>query len=51
MQEETRDRIYKLFDWTKKVVHIGFIPFILYIGYTRSVPRPSLLKLISPLAA
>ncbi|TPX72294.1 hypothetical protein SpCBS45565_g00647 [Spizellomyces sp. 'palustris'] len=51
MQEETRERIMKLFDWGKKAVHIGFIPFILYLGFTRSVPRPNLLRLISPLAA
>ncbi|KAI8805564.1 hypothetical protein BJ742DRAFT_820064 [Cladochytrium replicatum] len=51
MKEETRERIYKLFDFTKRVVHIGFIPLIIFLGYTRSVPRPSLIRLISPLSA
>ncbi|KAI8849191.1 hypothetical protein BC829DRAFT_392146 [Chytridium lagenaria] len=51
MNEETRDRILKVIDWGRRIVHIGFIPLILYIGFTRSVPRPSLLRLISPLAA
>ncbi|KAI9331822.1 Tom7-domain-containing protein [Zopfochytrium polystomum] len=51
MHEETRDRIMKVLDFGKRVIHIGFIPFILYLGFTRSVPRPSFLRLISPLAA
>ncbi|KAI9206155.1 uncharacterized protein BJ171DRAFT_498879 [Polychytrium aggregatum] len=50
MHEETRERLVKLFEWTRRFVHIGFIPLIIYIGYTRSVPKPSLLKMISPLA-
>jgi hypothetical protein len=32
LQEETRDRIMKLLDWTKKAIHVGFIPLIIYIG-------------------
>lgn len=75
MHEETRERIMKMVDWGRKAVHIGFIPFILYLGrylkyrvkhkkkahvdlpsfrstgFTRSVPRPNILRLISPLAA
>ena len=26
------------------VVHYGWIPFIIYVGYTRSNPQPSLIK-------
>ncbi|KAF8338745.1 uncharacterized protein EI90DRAFT_3038942 [Cantharellus anzutake] len=32
------------------VFHYGWIPFIIYYGYTKSQPQPSLIKLISPLA-
>ncbi|KAI8818054.1 uncharacterized protein EV422DRAFT_539777 [Fimicolochytrium jonesii] len=51
MHEETRDRIMKVLNWGRKVVHIGYIPLILYLGFTRSSPRPNFLRLISPLAA
>ncbi|KAJ1505853.1 hypothetical protein HMI56_000902 [Coelomomyces lativittatus] len=34
----------------KKVIHVGYIPLILYIGITRSEPRPSIIRLISPFA-
>ncbi|KAI9105619.1 hypothetical protein DFS34DRAFT_600144 [Phlyctochytrium arcticum] len=51
MHEETRERIMKLVDLGRRAIHIGFIPFILYIGFTRSFPRPNVLRLISPLAA
>ncbi|KAI8912893.1 hypothetical protein BC831DRAFT_408178 [Entophlyctis helioformis] len=50
MQDETRDRIYRVFALVKRAVHIGFIPLVIYLGYTRSFPRPSLLKILSPLA-
>jgi mitochondrial import receptor subunit TOM7 len=50
MNSETRDRFMKVVAFSKKIIHIGFIPFIIYLGMTRSVPTPSLLKLLSPLA-
>ncbi|KXS17308.1 hypothetical protein M427DRAFT_54608 [Gonapodya prolifera JEL478] len=51
LEEETRERIMRVFEWGKRAFHVGFIPFILYLGFTQSSPRPSLLRLISPLAA
>ncbi|RPD66932.1 Tom7-domain-containing protein [Lentinus tigrinus ALCF2SS1-7] len=48
--EETKERIIKAVDLARTVVHYGWIPFIIYVGYTRSNPQPSLIKLISPLA-
>ncbi|KAI0727341.1 Tom7-domain-containing protein [Fomitopsis betulina] len=42
--------IIKAVEFGRAVVHYGWIPFIIYIGYTRSNPQPSLIKLISPLA-
>ncbi|BFZ62393.1 translocase of the outer mitochondrial membrane [Saitoella coloradoensis] len=51
LSEETRERISRVIEITKQAVHWGFIPMILYIGYTRSAKQISLIKLISPLAA
>ncbi|KAG9011811.1 hypothetical protein FRB94_007537 [Tulasnella sp. JGI-2019a] len=48
--DENKDRITKAIDVGRTVVHYGWIPFIIYLGYTRSNPQPSLIKLISPLA-
>ncbi|KAI0353070.1 Tom7-domain-containing protein [Trametes cingulata] len=48
--EETKERIIKAVDLARVVVHYAWIPFIIYVGYTRSNPQPSLIKLISPLA-
>ncbi|KAI8343324.1 Tom7-domain-containing protein [Chlamydoabsidia padenii] len=50
VSESTKETLLKVFDVTKKTVHFAFIPAIIYIGMTTSNPRPSWLKLISPLA-
>ncbi|RMD42536.1 hypothetical protein DV735_g2608, partial [Chaetothyriales sp. CBS 134920] len=44
------ERISKILDITREVVHYGYLPLILYLGYTRSEPKPSLINLISPFA-
>ncbi|KAJ3390209.1 hypothetical protein HDU92_000617 [Lobulomyces angularis] len=51
MNEETREKIFKLIDYTRRLIHVAFIPLVLYIGITRTTPRPSLFRIISPLAA
>ncbi|TFK20362.1 Tom7-domain-containing protein [Coprinopsis marcescibilis] len=48
--EETKERITKVIELSRTVIHYGWIPFIIYVGFTRSNPQPSLIKLISPLA-
>ncbi|KAF9528007.1 mitochondrial import receptor subunit TOM7 [Crepidotus variabilis] len=48
--EDTKERISKVIEIGRTVLHYGYIPLIIYIGYTRSNPQPSLIKLISPLA-
>ncbi|EXX69846.1 Tom7-domain-containing protein [Rhizophagus irregularis] len=50
MREETKEKILKAIEITKTIVHWGFIPFILYLGFSRSEPKPSLIRMISPLA-
>ncbi|WOO77202.1 uncharacterized protein LOC62_01G000790 [Vanrija pseudolonga] len=32
------------------VITVGWIPFIIFVGYRNSSPQPSLIKLITPLA-
>ncbi|CAG8810121.1 2828_t:CDS:2, partial [Gigaspora rosea] len=43
MREETKEKIIKAIEIAKTIVHWGFIPFILYLGFTRSNPKPSLI--------
>ncbi|KAF8475560.1 TOM7 family-domain-containing protein [Kalaharituber pfeilii] len=50
LSEETKERISRLIDVGRVAVHYGYIPLILYLGYTRSNPKPALIRLISPLA-
>ncbi|EIE89054.1 hypothetical protein RO3G_13765 [Rhizopus delemar RA 99-880] len=44
MNDSTKDTLYKVADVTKTVIHWGFIPFVIYLGITRSNPRPSILS-------
>ncbi|KIL70283.1 hypothetical protein M378DRAFT_96762 [Amanita muscaria Koide BX008] len=48
--EDTKEFITKAVEVGRTVLHYGWIPLIIYVGYTRSNPQPSLIKLISPLA-
>ncbi|KJX99487.1 hypothetical protein TI39_contig355g00009 [Zymoseptoria brevis] len=35
---------------SRVAIHYGYLPLIIYLGYTKSNPRPSLIRLFSPLA-
>ncbi|KAK0461754.1 mitochondrial import receptor subunit TOM7 [Desarmillaria tabescens] len=48
--EDTKETIAKVVELGRAVLHYGWIPLIIYVGFTRSNPQPSLIKLISPLA-
>ncbi|KAL2162654.1 hypothetical protein VTH06DRAFT_6490 [Thermothelomyces fergusii] len=50
LSEETRERIAKIIEISRVVIHYGYLPFVLYLGYTRSDPRPSIIRLLSPLS-
>ncbi|KAG0097694.1 hypothetical protein BGZ93_002175 [Podila epicladia] len=39
MQEETKEKILKVTEVVKTVVHYGFIPFVIYLGFTRAEPN------------
>ncbi|PYH77750.1 Tom7-domain-containing protein [Aspergillus uvarum CBS 121591] len=42
--EETKERISKVIDVSRVAIHYGYLPLIIYLGYTYSEPRPSLFK-------
>ncbi|KIK29218.1 hypothetical protein PISMIDRAFT_90011 [Pisolithus microcarpus 441] len=44
--EETKERITKVVDVARTVIHYGWIPLIIYIGYTRSSPQPTVIKCV-----
>ncbi|KAI9574795.1 hypothetical protein HD554DRAFT_2010292 [Boletus coccyginus] len=48
--EETKERILKVVDLGRTVLHYGWIPMIIYFGYTRSSPQPMFIKSVSPLS-
>ncbi|PLN79220.1 TOM7 family-domain-containing protein [Aspergillus taichungensis] len=46
--EETKERISKVIDVSRVAIHYGYLPLIIYLGYTYSEPRPSLFKYYYP---
>ena len=40
----TQERIGRLIDLSKTAIHYGYLPLILYLGYSYSNPRPTLIK-------
>ncbi|OAA77660.1 Mitochondrial outer membrane translocase complex, subunitt Tom7 [Akanthomyces lecanii RCEF 1005] len=48
LSEESKERIGKLIDISRVAVHYGYLPLILYLGYTRSDPKPSLIRYEAP---
>ncbi|TVY26122.1 Mitochondrial import receptor subunit [Lachnellula hyalina] len=49
LSEESKERISKVIDLSRVAIHYGYLPLILYLGYTRSEPRPSLIRSASAL--
>ncbi|KAK1770595.1 TOM7 family-domain-containing protein [Phialemonium atrogriseum] len=50
LSEESKERIGKIIEVSRVAIHYGYLPLILYLGYTRSEPRPSVIRLLSPLS-
>ncbi|RYC62281.1 hypothetical protein CHU98_g3937 [Xylaria longipes] len=44
LSEESKERIGKIIEISKVAMHYGYLPLILYLGYTRSDPRPSIIR-------
>ncbi|KAI1776025.1 TOM7 family-domain-containing protein [Hypoxylon cercidicola] len=45
LSEESKERIGKIIEIGRVAMHYGYLPLILYLGYTRSDPRPSIIRL------
>ncbi|KAE9409952.1 hypothetical protein BT96DRAFT_805988 [Gymnopus androsaceus JB14] len=45
--EDTKERIAKVIDVGRTVLHYAWIPMIIYVGFTRSNPQPSLIKCVT----
>ncbi|PFH51316.1 hypothetical protein AMATHDRAFT_142852 [Amanita thiersii Skay4041] len=45
--EDTKEYIAKAVEVGRTVLHYGWIPLIIYVGFTRSNPQPSLIKCAS----
>ncbi|KAL1686276.1 hypothetical protein GGG16DRAFT_64572 [Schizophyllum commune] len=42
--EDTKERIAKFIEIGRTILHYGWVPAVIYIGFTRSNPQPSLIK-------
>lgn len=49
LSDELKERTTKLLNLTHTVAHYGWLPFILYLGWSQTENRPNLLNLLSPL--
>ncbi|KAJ5139111.1 uncharacterized protein N7515_003959 [Penicillium bovifimosum] len=45
--EETKERASKVIDISRVAIHYGYLPLIIYLGYTYSTPKPSLFRYIA----
>ncbi|KAK6454172.1 TOM7 family-domain-containing protein [Scheffersomyces xylosifermentans] len=48
LSDESKERIIKLLEYSKTIAHYGFIPFVLYLGWSSTPNKPSLFNLLSP---
>ncbi|CAI5760419.1 unnamed protein product [Candida verbasci] len=48
LSDESKERILKVLDYSKTIAHYGFIPFVLYLGWSATSNKPSILSLLSP---
>ncbi|KAJ7202494.1 TOM7 family-domain-containing protein [Mycena rebaudengoi] len=46
MLASAQERIVKVVEIGHTVLHYGWIPLIIYVGFTRSNPQPSLIKCV-----
>ncbi|SCV72628.1 BQ2448_4165 [Microbotryum intermedium] len=47
LSEDNKDIIIRTVEYAKTVAHYGWIPLILWVGYTNSTPRPNLIKQVT----
>lgn len=47
LSDESKERFNKVLDTTKTVAHYGWIPFILYLGWSATSNKPNLVSYVS----
>ena len=50
VSDENAERFVRVMDWAKEILHYGWLPLILALGYFRSDPRPSIFRILNPLS-
>ncbi|KAA1066001.1 hypothetical protein PGT21_017766 [Puccinia graminis f. sp. tritici] len=50
LNEDTKERVNQVTAAIKTILHWTWIPIVLTIGFKNSNPKPSLIKILSPLA-
>ncbi|VEU23234.1 DEKNAAC104346 [Brettanomyces naardenensis] len=48
LSEESKERLAKILDTTRSIVHYSWIPFILYLGWQSTSTKPNFVQLVSP---
>ena len=48
--DAARARIARAVELLRRTVHLGWLPLVLAVGFLRSDPRPSLLRIMNPLS-
>lgn len=43
-----QERIARIIDVSRVAIHYGYLPLILYLGYSQSQPKPSLIRYSVP---
>ena len=41
---QQQERIARIIDVSRVAIHYGYLPLILYLGYSQSQPKPSLIR-------
>ncbi|KAJ0154339.1 Mitochondrial import receptor subunit TOM7, partial [Colletotrichum tanaceti] len=44
LSEESKERIGRIIEISRIAIHYGYLPLVLYLGYTRSEPRPPFIR-------
>jgi import receptor subunit TOM7 len=44
MLTHRQERIARIIDVSRVAIHYGYLPLILYLGYSHSEPKPSLIR-------
>lgn len=49
LSEESKERFAKIFETAQTITHYGWLPFVIYLGWSSTSTKPNLVALLSPL--